>query len=127
MNKICTSIEQSQKLMKLGLDINTADMYWEQIDQTFVPNVILIKGVEHEYLAWSLSALLELIPLHINIRIFEDGTFGFSKAANEEAYIAYYTKYYENGFPAFLKTIIGNTAIDAVFEMICWLLKNKKI
>ena len=28
MTKICTSIEQSQKLMELGIDINTADMSW---------------------------------------------------------------------------------------------------
>ena len=29
MNKICTSIEQSQKLIKLGIDVNTADMCWQ--------------------------------------------------------------------------------------------------
>ena len=28
MNKICTSLEQSQKLKELWIDINTADMYW---------------------------------------------------------------------------------------------------
>jgi len=28
MNKICTSIEQSKKLIELGIDINTADMCW---------------------------------------------------------------------------------------------------
>ena len=28
MNKICTSMEQSQKLMELGIDVNTADMYY---------------------------------------------------------------------------------------------------
>lgn len=29
--KICTSIEQSKKLVELGIDINTADMYWEEV------------------------------------------------------------------------------------------------
>lgn len=29
MNKICTSIEQSKKLIELGIDINTADFMWE--------------------------------------------------------------------------------------------------
>ena len=28
MNKICTSINQSKKLIELGVDINTADMIW---------------------------------------------------------------------------------------------------
>ena len=29
MNKICTDIEQSKKLIELGIDMNTADMCWE--------------------------------------------------------------------------------------------------
>ena len=29
MNKICTSIEQSKKLIELGIDIDTADMFWK--------------------------------------------------------------------------------------------------
>lgn len=28
MNKICTSIEQSKKLMELGINIKIADMYY---------------------------------------------------------------------------------------------------
>ena len=28
MNKICTSVEQSKKLIELGIDIKTADMYY---------------------------------------------------------------------------------------------------
>ena len=27
--KICTTIEQSKKLIELGIDINTADMMWD--------------------------------------------------------------------------------------------------
>ena len=27
MSKICTSLEQSKKLIELGIDVNTADMY----------------------------------------------------------------------------------------------------
>lgn len=29
MNKICTSLEQSKKLIELGIDIYTADMFWK--------------------------------------------------------------------------------------------------
>lgn len=29
MNKICTNIEQSKKLIELGIDVNTADMFWD--------------------------------------------------------------------------------------------------
>jgi hypothetical protein len=31
MNKICTSIEQSKKLLELGIDVNTADMYYQKV------------------------------------------------------------------------------------------------
>jgi hypothetical protein len=31
MNKICTSVEQSKKLIKLGIDINTSDMRYGYI------------------------------------------------------------------------------------------------
>lgn len=31
MSKICTSIEQSQKLIYLGIDVNTSDMFYADI------------------------------------------------------------------------------------------------
>ena len=31
MNKICTSLEQSKKLVELGIDVNTADMRYGYI------------------------------------------------------------------------------------------------
>ena len=31
MNKICTSLEQSKKLIELGIDVNTADMRYGYI------------------------------------------------------------------------------------------------
>ena len=38
-SKICTSIEQSKKLIKLGIDIYSADMYWKN-------------GVSDKYIQW---------------------------------------------------------------------------
>ena len=29
MKPICTTVEQSKKLIELGLDIETSDMYWD--------------------------------------------------------------------------------------------------
>ena len=31
MNKICTSQEQSKKLIELGIDTTTADMFWDTL------------------------------------------------------------------------------------------------
>ena len=67
MKRICTTVEQSKKLIELGLDVETADMYWD-----FQPDgYVLIASElgyyhnESEIPAWSLVALLELLPKEI--------------------------------------------------------------
>jgi len=81
-NKICTSFEQSKKLIELGIDINTADMRYGYIapyeysdrmfeggyDEVPYPKDFLMKNpnfsendYDGEFPAWSLSALLKLI------------------------------------------------------------------
>lgn len=66
MNKICTSIEQSEKLIELGIDVITADMDYVQ----FANNpkkydcVVNMWNNEHEFdwtPAWSLASLLNVI------------------------------------------------------------------
>ena len=59
MNKICTSIRQSQKLIELGIDVSTADMCWQN-------NEFPVGFNDDEAVpAWSLSALLNLLPQEI--------------------------------------------------------------
>lgn len=51
MNKICTSIEQSRKLIELGIDINTADMIYHKYvdkphpDDMNLSTVFKIRGI----------------------------------------------------------------------------------
>lgn len=116
MNKICTSLEQSKKLIDLGIDIKTADMYWWHNGQRYY-----VETKEHndfqrsDIPAWSFTALLELMPLinHDTANVFkeEDGT-----------YTALYR--YTKGSPVITKK---ESAIDAAFEMVCWLKENKKL
>lgn len=122
-SKICTSIEQSKKLIELGLDVETSDMfYW------YGENIIRIGGNEaqSEYFdvpAWSLSSLLGLMPFHIiedNVRY----EFQIVKGLNKEGG-TYKIKY--KGYTSLFETIMYNNPIDAAFEMIVWLLENKKI
>lgn len=128
MSKICTSIKQSKKLLKLGIDPKSADMCWiyanrEHFCAIDEDGLLEPLGIP----AWSLSALLELIPLHL--KEFKNGIdFEFSKAMNNKKwYSAHYTKFSDKGLANFDKTITGDTAVDAVFEMIVWLKENKKI
>ena len=138
MNKICTDILQSKKLVELGIDISTADMYymyrhWEIDENTvgaqsdayigFFDSDFYYgadNGKTYHYIpAFSLSALIKMLPDKITI--------------DNEAY-----------YPSFDKKSIAfrgpitwdgqksksfemDNILDAAFEMVCWLLENKKI
>ena len=122
MAKICTSVEQSKKLVKLGLDVNTADAIypWRELmkdyDSLYVPeNMFDID--EDDIPAWSLSALLELLPQHI------DSGLGWQKFGLDKGWNGgIYQVYYENKNSFIEKK--SQTAVDAAFEMICWLLEQ---
>lgn len=134
MNKICTSIEQSKKLKELGIDVRTADMYWkngvsDRYIQCFTPFVCgdYQNGIDFDYdiPAWSLSALLELIPFQI---IEDNKRYGFKQYKGYNAQGETYRFEYVSNFGITLyETYYLNNPIDAAFEMTCWLLENKKI
>ena len=115
MNNICTSVEQSQKLIELGIDVNTADMYYFTIIRNYPYSQGKIKTIakimdgsfssNYDIPAWSLAALFELMP---GVNFYKSG----NKIKIENAY----------------RTIRNDISlIDAAFEMICWLKENNKI
>ena len=114
MNKICTSIEQSRKLIELGIDVNTADMWYQYIGDSFkdgitkplyFPMVMRDDPTEKDIPSWSLSTLLGLMP---NFNMFKRTIECKIETTNH---------------------LIDKACdpIDAAFEMVCWLLENKKI
>lgn len=78
MNKICTSREQSKKLVELGLDTDTADMwYWEfptapSYNNYGYPMFHKGEGI-HNVPCWSLSALMEIISKPTAFGLLIDG------------------------------------------------------
>ena len=64
MSNVATTIEQSRKLIELGLDPKTADCNW---NTTFGDWSLCIgkNKLPHAVPAWSLSALLEVAPIKI--------------------------------------------------------------
>ena len=113
-NKICTSLEQSKKLIELGVDRKTSDMYY------WCGASLRIGGyrAQEEDLdipAWSLSALLELMPNKIVV--------------NDENYFLNFTKKtveYRGIVTWDGQKCISREAenlLDAAFEMVCWILK----
>ena len=124
MNKICTSIEQSLKLIELVIDVNTADMYYpNRVGGHNYPLPIEYKInlplLSQEIPAWSLSALIGLMPDKISIN-------------NETYYLSFTKKSVEYRGPITwdgqkAKLFEMDNIIDAIFEMVCWLLENKKL
>lgn len=119
MNKICTSIEQSKKLIELGLDVKTADMYHtkeiypnkdgKRRTSTSIGNMPISRLRDIEFIpAWSLSALLNDISKYDFI-------------------IKCIKNQYNIDIPERHCKIWFSSLLDAAFEMVCWSLENKKL
>lgn len=127
MNKICTTIEQSQKLMELGIDISTADMYFHPYpnDEYWydVPNIGTAVLKYNQLPCWSLNALLELMPKDESktISLCLGGSNGIDHTFD------WFCTCDENDEPYDYKTFHSKSPIDAAFQMICWLKENNKL
>ena len=126
MSKICTDLEQSRKLVKMKLDKNTADMHYfsdgynpTKLEVGYsAENAKFYRGTENEYTpAWSLSALLEIMPSKLG-----DNTNKIIKSELQKKYFCVYGLKLKN-----IHEEYGNSPIDAVFKMVVWLLENKHI
>lgn len=135
-SKICTSIEQSKKLIELGIDVNTADMYYAPDANIFVAepyittteDETLIPAYKGVIPTWSLSALLDLMPPYLFE--FERGIdLNIYRNLNGKGWhCSYMPNTIENMKNDKFKQITnGDEPVDAAFEMVCWLLENKKI
>lgn len=109
MSKICTSQEQSKKLVELGIDVNTADMYYDCNSYGIQgkPEVAIGTVWSKDIPAWSLTALLKLIP-----------KFSLEKDISNNAEYELHYNY---------NTVCYDEPVDAAFEMICWLKKYDKL
>lgn len=129
MSKICTTIEQSNKLIELGLDINTADMYWRELKYSAEPNFeakirqegMMIESPVVYSPAWSLTVLMEVIS---KANDFDEKDLICSSTGYR------YEMYYKKPKPNDMQMHNGkccNNPLDAAFDMVCWLLENKKL
>ena len=142
-SKICTNIEQSQKLIELGIDIKTADMCWS-IDIPDLPTLLAYPitecdNWENKIPAWSLAALLKLIKSEFYGETIYGDTITYKvdfrkyKLTDDvDLYqIAYGSiKFDVDGqysFKDMVNTGQKEDPIDAAFQMVVWLKENKKI
>lgn len=111
------TIEQSKKLLELGLNPKTADMCYSTFGVEAYPLHLILKNKEKLVPCWSLGALMELMP-----KICEDENDGgcypvLCKGFNTDMWHCVYrsTIYITDWY---------KSSIDAAFEMMVWLLEN---
>jgi hypothetical protein len=157
MNKICTTIEQSKKLIKLGVDVNIADMTYVSMKDYDENTYHLTVGktdvnwakdelgnlnwndVYEKYIpAWSLTALMNLLPSEFTIEnkfgkyTYEIKIRKYNLIEDVNLYQIAYGNYkiYEDGSSSWkdmINTGEREELLDAVFDMIVWLKENGKI
>ena len=151
MSKICTSIEQSKKLIELGIDTDTADMCYKCLgedpyDLIVRPysdwkeeyKVLLRSGDAKVYPAWSLAALMNLLPSEFTEKgEYSESTYGidirkYALTDDVNIYQIAYGNYHwhEDGscsWSDMINTGEKEDLLDAVFQMVCWLKENGKI
>ena len=118
MNKICTNLEQSKKLIELGIDRKSSDMYYWCGEDLRIGGY-KAQDEDYDISAWSLTALLDILAKETH-NIDEDGHIVLS---------SYKGNWWDlspiNCDSEEIKD--SNSPLDAAFEMICWLKENGKI
>lgn len=146
-----TSIEQSKKLLELGLKAESADMHYGNFCSKglgycsqyragltpYIREVEIYEEIKKEYHidkydgivawevlpCWSVGALLELMPKMFYIE-GKDDLIEVALLLAKDQVIYEYTEYDDN-YEVF-RSKIGNF-IDCLYETVCWLLQNNYI
>lgn len=131
--KYYTSIKQSKKLLELGLNYETADMFYDGIQDLYkekvynIPengssitvrtgHIITERGIKNNLLlpCWSLGALLNLIPLPVLFMEITGGCITWVCEAHKLDGKIIHAK-------------VGIDIIEAIYNMMIWLLENNYI
>lgn len=127
-----TSIEESKKLVELGVDLNTADMFYEiqknynddGTDQTFVRvgEFPKLQFKYYEYIpCWSTGVLIDLLP---KIIIDNNHNYYLDIDVNSAMPVYSYDNFnnYLYGFP---NDFLGGDLINNLIKCIEWLKEHK--
>ena len=118
-----TTIEQSEKLIEAGLDLDTADMWYDMLDKcTLYPkiNEFYLHDfyyLDREYPCWSLGRLIELMP--------EIAVLARDSTGNIPSYFMSIMPS-ESGEDIFMSEQYS-TPIEAAVSTIIWLFENNYI
>ena len=89
-SQICTSREQSECLLALGLKKETADMRWDRIGQMYGWHISAKKPyVSSDIPAWSLHRLIEMMPESIHLDSFANTHYDRTLLPSKIIYMKY--------------------------------------
>ena len=109
-SQICTTLEQSKKLLELGLKPETADMY------IFDDEVYIGKPNVDDIPAWSLHRLIELLPQDIHLDDYADTHYYLT--------INPFKVIYENSHCLWIYQRDEGCLYDKLIDTIEWTIKN---
>lgn len=139
---ICTTLEQSKKLIELGISVNTADMFYTYdfvIDDINGINAITkkFKPEEKDVPAWSTEALMKLLPAEFilvgeySTTRYEIDVRKYKLTEDVDLYqIAYGSRSFVDGIEHWkdmINTGEKENLLDCAFQMVCWLKENNKL
>ena len=122
-SQICTTREQSERLLALGLKKETADMCWTKVGPKsrtyYVPELAPINMVSWRHTpAWSLHRLIEIMPTTIKSR------YGYVNLAVNAELVQY--QYYDEDYMhnECCQHFNDGTLYDNIIDCIEWLIKE---
>lgn len=113
MAQICTTRSQSKYLLKLGVPADTADMFYP-LGASFPEACDNGDNLQVDCPAWSLGALIELLPSRL---VYEDAE--FELLLNKEI-----VRYDNQGLNLTLNGSVGGNLFENCINMIEWLVSN---
>lgn len=127
-SQICTTFEQSKRLLELGLNPETADMCFfrstdEDVENPYTRLVVddyMINTLEDDdnIPAWSLHRLIELCPEYINIDGYADTSYWIKIYKHDNKII------YENDYDRWIYLGDSDNLFDTFIDCIEWLIKE---
>lgn len=114
---ICTTVEQSKRLLELGLDKSTADMFWAVDGMLLIADSYIKDKTQpadkSAVPAWSLGRLLRIMPYRGQYApsVYKFDGMYFCSYLNEDSVceIEFHSK---------------DSEVEPAYQMLCWLLEN---
>lgn len=126
VTQVCTTVEQSNRLISLGIDLSTSDCHhWESEGKvyTYIGEYPKLDGQRllETTPAWSLHRLIKMLPYYISLAKGDNRYISICK--DSVHYVTFDND--ENREITFNDEIVGANIYDNIIDCIEWLIKEE--